>query len=154
MAGHGGTREGSIKGGKTSSRKGIPQKRSEEASNKMAERKFDPLIDLMDTAEGKNTNFVHPYAARLTDALIDIREDIKLLVDQADSKDVKKLLGKLSRLEEKSTQELSKNYVPPEIRHRTLMELMRYRYPRLKDMEISGGLDVNIPQLELLLGKK
>jgi len=143
----------SAKGGKNSTRKGVANKRSTEATNKMVDRKFDPLENAMDLATGKSKAYVHPYAKKHTAEVEKILEDVRLLAG-TEGVDLNLVITKLEKLSADAIKQMSKNYVPVEVRAKMVTELLRYRYPKLKDIEISGALELNVPQLELVLKDK
>jgi len=145
--------EDKIKGGKNSSRAGIVNKRSTEAKNKMDARKFDPLDNAMDLATGKSNAYIHPYVDAHAKRVNKMINDV-LTLEQETGSDLSSIVLALTKLLEHAAKNMSKNYVPVEVRAKMVTELLRYRYPKLKDIEVSGGMKVDIPQLELILSKK
>jgi len=131
-----------------------------QAAERMAQRDFDPVEKSMDMALGKgNQGYLHPYALQLDFHVNALHESLKnisikntagTLTDE-DLDSVKTLLDEISV---ESRRELSNDYVPPEVRSKHILDLMRYRYPRLKDTEVSGSLEITMPQLELVLNEK
>lgn len=134
--------EGGKKGGANSSRKGIPNKRTEEMRNKMEDMGAKPEEFLAHIMMGTvGTGDIHP----MVEYLLTLREE------HGDKLPPRAAWGKVFEMLDDAVETLIP--VPPlEERAKAAKELMPYLFPKLKSVDhTSGGKEIRLPTTQLYL---
>jgi len=132
------TKDGRKTGGR---KKGTPNKLTQRAAQRLEELGCDPLELSVRVAMGKDLDGPHPSVGEFRRLVHDLQnaldgkgEDPHLFPD---------------RLQALIDENLLSGYVPMEIRSRHIIELIQYKFPKLKAVEMTGpgGTDL-IPSFD------
>jgi hypothetical protein len=134
-------REAAARGGRKSSRKGAPNKRTVALLDRLDELGCDPLELSAKIALGYELDGPHPSYK----AFKKIAEDIQALAGTGEPVP-EDLADKLLLLVE---DQLTKGYVPIELRSKHIADLMQYSYPKRKAVEVDANLNVKpVPKVD------
>lgn len=117
-------------GQKTGGRqKGTPNKSTQEVANRLAELGCDPLELSAKIALGQELDGPHPSVKEFRELVLDIEKAIEGKVD------INTLPDRLTALID---EHLMAGYVPMELRSKHVADLMQYRHPKRKAVEVTG----------------
>lgn len=124
-------REANAAGGRKSSRKGIPNKRSQEVVDRLKELGCDPLELSAKIALGQELDGPHPSLGEFQR----LAHDLQHALEKDDTEAVLATPGKLSALID---EHLTRGYVSMDLRSTHIRDLMQYRHPKRKAVEVTG----------------
>lgn len=124
-------RAAAAKGGRNSSRAGVPNKRTQETLDRLAEMGCDPLELSAKIALGQELDGPHP-------AVGEFRRLVHDLQNALDGKGDDPHLFP-DRLEALIDEHLLAGYVPIELRSKHIADLMQYSHPKLKAVDVTTG---------------
>lgn len=124
-------REAAAKGGRNSSRKGIPNKRSQELIDRLGELGCDPLELSAKIAMGQELDGPHPAVGEFRRLVHDLQNAI-------DGKGDDPTLFP-DRLDALINDHLLAGYVPIELRSKHIVDLMQYSHHKLKAIDHTTG---------------
>lgn len=125
-------REAAARGGAKSSRKGVPNKVTLDVVARLRELGCDPLDLSAKIALGEELDGPHPSLA----AFRAFADDLTNLEDKGGAVTI----DLIERLRALIDDNLTKGYVPIELRSKHITDLMRYTYPQRRAVEVKAEL--------------
>jgi hypothetical protein len=129
-------REAAARGGAKSSRKGIPNKKTQAVTDRLAELGCDPLELSAKIALGKELDGPHPQLAAFR---ILVRALQEALQDSVMPEHLPKMAAITMGLTSLVEDYLTRGYVPVELRSKHIADLMQYAHSKRKAIDVTTG---------------